>query len=141
MRIVYCHFLASCIIRFVFRPWAKSNYAQKKRCVGELLGSASVQTVYIFPPFSVLFLSFFFPFSVFFPLFTSFPPFFILFYPFSTFFNSFRLLYSALFRFLLFSNYLLSFIYLFYPCSRLSSLLCVFPLLYLLLFRCSDLIF
>ena len=68
MRIVYCHFLASCISRFVFRLGTKSNNAQKKKCVGELLCSAFVQTVYIFSPFLpffCLFLSFSIPFPPF----------------------------------------------------------------------------
>lgn len=86
LRIVYCHFLASCTSRFVFRLGTKSNNAQKKRYIGELSGSASVQTVYIF-----------------FAIFYLFPPFlfsFILFPP-------FRLLYSALFRYLIFPFHIL----------------------------------
>ena len=68
LRIVYCHFLASCTRCLLFRLGTKSNIAQKERCVGELLGSSSVQTVYIFSPFSFLFL----PFLPFFRLFLSF---------------------------------------------------------------------
>ena len=59
LRIVYCHFLASCISRFVFRLGTKSNIAQKKKCVSELSGSAFVQTVYIFPTIFYIFPPFF----------------------------------------------------------------------------------
>ena len=88
MRIVYCHFLASCISRLVFRLGKKSNIAQKERCVGELFGSAFVQTVYIFLPFPVLFCLFY----ILFHLFNSSLPFVILLYPFPP---SFTLSYSA----------------------------------------------
>ena len=149
LRIVYCHFLASCISRFVFRPWTKSNNAQKKRWTAELLGSASVQTVYIFSPFFCTFSAFFLlfylfpallcPFLSFFCLFTSFLPFLILFYPFYTFFNSFYLLYSALFRFcyILFtafyflSLYIISFISLYFLLPFILALfLLLFPYSY-----------
>ena len=110
---------------------------------------------------------FFRPFLYFFAIFYLFPPFFNLFYPFSTFssliFRSVTFLLYPFYSFLflkpfynLFYLFIISFIslysllpfilalslllfpyYLFYPCSCLLYL-CVFPLLYLLLFRCSD---
>ena len=101
---------------------------------------------------------FFRPFLYFFAIFYLFPPFFNLFYPFSTFspliFRSVTFLLYPFYSFLFLKPFynlfylfifpftfhsclvfalipLLSFIYLFYPCSCLSSLLClcVFPLL------------
>ena len=125
LRIVYCHFLASCIIRFVFRLGAKSNYAQKKRCVGELLGSVSVQTVYIFSPF----LYFFRLFLSFFCLFNSSPPLLSSSIPLILFFPTFPLLIFALIP-------LLPFIYLpylFYSFS-LSLFLSLFNSPYLSLY-------
>ena len=74
LRIVYCHFLASCTRCLLFRLGRKSNIAQKKRCVGELLGSAFVQTVYIFSPFFIFFLPFLSLFCPFLPFTTLFPP-------------------------------------------------------------------
>ena len=108
MRIVYCHFLASCISRFVFRPWAKSNNAQNKKCVGELLGSAFVHTVYIFSAF-----------------FNSYPPFlsssilFRLFYL-SRLLLSFYILSSLIRSFYPFSTFLYSTIIYFFSLSLLS---------------------
>lgn len=120
MRIVYCHFLASCIRCLLFRLGTKSNYAQKKRCVGELLGSVFVQTVYIFSPFFTFFLSF----SRLFNLFNSFSPFLVLLYPSLTLFASYLCLYSTFYiYFFSLSFFLSSFLYfkpfcnLFYPYS------------------------
>ena len=130
MRIVYCHFLASCISRLVFRLGTKSNNAQKKRCVGEFLGSAFVQTVYIFSAFFCPFSTFF----VFFRLFLSFLSFSCPLLSFSTFPYPFLSLFHIL---LLFSPLIFCLIPLFnisllYPFIFLSLVITSIPFPYLL---------
>ena len=142
MRIVYCHFLASCTSRFVFALGVKSNSAQKKRWTAELFGSASVQTVYIFPTIFLYFPTFFvlfYPFSTFSPLIFCLIPLFniSLSYPF-VIFHSFYILKPC------YNLYSFSLSSLYSPLYFLYSLpLFLLSLLYLLLFlfmcsRCSD---
>ena len=69
--------------------------------------SVLVSSLALFPLKLCIFFRLFLPFSILFPLFTSFLPFLILFYPLSTFFNSFLLLCSALFRYLIFPFHIL----------------------------------
>ena len=92
LRIVYCHFLASCISRLVFRPWVQSNIAQKKRLLVNSpapFSSKLCMFFLLFLPFSRPFLTFF---NSFFHPFVLFPPFAYI----SRLFASFAILYPSL---------------------------------------------